>query len=150
MLFHCKDHYYLTIISRYILLFLLLFLEMLHCAKTGNKGRCEGKIKNYSRPILLQHYPLYRQSDTECNDEDAAPYPIKVERFRENWECLSKVATTQLLKQIQPRLALSGHTHHGCTRTLESGDGIEITIPSFSWRNKKNPTFGLVRKYTCI
>lgn len=50
----------------------------------------------------------------------------------------------QLLKQIRPRLALSGHTHHGCTRELPNNEGLEITIPSFSWRNKKNPTFGMV------
>ena len=85
----------------------------------------------------------------ECSDFDSAPHPIKQERFRERWECLSQEATTQLLNQIKPRLALSGHTHHGCTRLLPTGDGIEITIPSFSWRNKDNPNFGLV-SVTCI
>jgi hypothetical protein len=92
---------------------------------------------------MFQHYPLYRQSDMECNDFDAAPHPIKQERFRERWECLSQEATTQLLNQVKPRLALSGHTHHGCTRPLPTGEGLEITIPSFSWRNKDNPNFGL-------
>lgn len=77
-------------------------------------------------------------------DNDAAPYPVKNERFRERWECLSQEATYQLLNQLRPRIAISGHTHHGCTRPLPNGDGIEITIPSFSWRNKENPTFGLV------
>lgn len=80
----------------------------------------------------------------ECNDFDAAPLPLKQERFRENWDCLSQEATFQLLNQIKPRLALSGHTHHGCTRKLPIGEGIEVTIPSFSWRNKNNPNYMLV------
>lgn len=49
--------------------------------------------------------------------------------------------------KIKPRLALSGHTHHGCTRNLSVGDGIEITVPSFSWRNKDNPNYVLVSYY---
>nr|CAH7759884.1 unnamed protein product [Callosobruchus chinensis] len=57
------------------------------------------KLDVYSRPILMQHYPLYRQSDADCNDFDAAPLPIKHERFRERWECLSQEATYQLLTQ---------------------------------------------------
>lgn len=71
--------------------------------------------------------------------------PIKQARFKEKSECLSKEATYQLLTQIKPRLSLSGHTHHGCTKKLPLGDGLEITIPSFNWRNKNNPTIGLVR-----
>lgn len=80
----------------------------------------------------------------ECNDFDAAPVLIKQEQFREKWECISKESTNQLLNQVKPRLALSGHTHHGCTRKLPTNDGIEVTIPSFSWRNKNNPNYFLV------
>ncbi|CAH1133814.1 unnamed protein product [Ceutorhynchus assimilis] len=119
--------------------------KILKCSKNSTKG-CDPSLTlpKYSRPILMQHYPLYRESDKECTDFDAAPMPEKEELFRENWECLSKEATYQILKQVQPRLALSGHTHHGCTRQLPIG-GIEITIPSFSWRNKNNPNYALVR-----
>lgn len=88
---------------------------------------------------------MYRENDLDCTDFDAAPEPIKSQRYREKWDCLSKEATYQLIRQIKPRVALSGHTHHGCTRPLPNGDGVEITIPSFSWRNKNNPTYGLVR-----
>lgn len=118
--------------------------KQLKCAQ-GSLKNCDpkGKLKNYSRPILMQHYPLYRESDMECNDFDAAPLPEKSEKFREKWECLSKEATYSILKQVKPRLALSGHTHHGCTRKLPFVEGIEITMPSFSWRNKDNPNYGL-------
>ncbi|KAJ8918447.1 hypothetical protein NQ315_008144 [Exocentrus adspersus] len=117
--------------------------KILQCTKGTYTDKCNPKIKlgMYSKPILMQHYPLYRQSDMECNDFDAAPFPIKQERFRERWECLSQEATLQLLNQIKPRLSLSGHTHHGCTRPLPIGEGIEVTIPSFSWRNKDNPNY---------
>ncbi|XP_018574985.1 metallophosphoesterase 1 [Anoplophora glabripennis] len=117
--------------------------KILQCTKGTYADKCSPKMKLgiYSKPVLMQHYPLYRQSDMECNDFDAAPFPVKQERFRERWECLSQEATLQLLNQIKPRVALSGHTHHGCTRPLSVGEGIEVTIPSFSWRNKDNPNY---------
>ncbi|CAG9858701.1 unnamed protein product [Phyllotreta striolata] len=120
--------------------------KILQCSKGtyySDKCKAHKKLEKYSRPILMQHYPLYRQSDMECNDFDAAPYPVKQERFRESWECLSQEATLQLLNQVKPRLSLSGHTHHGCTRPLPMGEGLEVTIPSFSWRNKDNPNYML-------
>ncbi|KAL3283526.1 hypothetical protein HHI36_006665 [Cryptolaemus montrouzieri] len=118
--------------------------KLLKCSRKSYTGKCnQKKLDIYSKPILMQHYPLYRQSDMECTDFDAAPMPIRQERFKETWDCLSKEATYQILNQIKPRLALSGHTHHGCTRKLPVGGGLEITLPSFSWRNKNNPTLGL-------
>lgn len=119
--------------------------KLLKCSKNPHIPSCNSisKLKVFSKPILMQHYPLFRTSDMDCEDFDAAPFPIKQERFREKWECLGREATRQILHQITPRLVLSGHTHHGCTRKLAFGDGVEITIPSFSWRNKNNPTIGL-------
>jgi len=49
----------------------------------------------------------------------------------------------KLLSLIRPRLVLSGHTHHGCYVVHEDGTP-EMTIPSFSWRNRDNPSFVLV------
>ena len=42
------------------------------------------------------------------------------------------------------RLVLSGHTHHSC-RTNHTGGLPEWTVSSFSWRNKKNPSFLLAK-----
>ncbi|XP_047739572.1 metallophosphoesterase 1 isoform X1 [Hyalella azteca] len=153
----------------------------------------------FSRPVLLQHYPLYRESDKHCDGYDAAPPGSRDLLFRERWECLSQQASQQLLSLLQPQLVLSGHTHHGCTtlhmhppRVIdanqvlapdnsfsEDGDALpedaeyaaaerdyvdrqqaaaaalrgevdepliipEYSVPSFSWRNKKNPTFAMV------
>ncbi|XP_018325115.1 metallophosphoesterase 1 isoform X2 [Agrilus planipennis] len=117
--------------------------ELLDCY--SHQAHCSPHItrKQYSRPILLQHFPLYRQSDINCTEPDEAPYPEKIEKYKEKWDCLGKNATEQLIRQIKPRLAVSGHSHHGCTRSLPSNNGIEITLPSFNWRNKINPSYGL-------
>lgn len=119
--------------------------QILKCSKGINYGKCDkiAKLNKFSRPILLQHFPLYRQSDMDCNEPDSAHMPVKKERFRERWECLSQESTFQLLNQLHPRLALSGHTHHGCVLPLANGEGLEITVPSFSWRNKNDPTYSL-------
>lgn len=93
--------------------------------------------------MFPQHFPLYRQSDSLCTDEDAAPLSIRGQVFRERWDCLSKEASQQLLDILNPRLVFAGHTHHGCTSELPN-NGVEYTIPSFSWRNKDNPNYALV------
>ncbi|KDR23158.1 Metallophosphoesterase 1-like protein [Zootermopsis nevadensis] len=48
-----------------------------------------------------------------------------------------------LLDILKPRLIVTGHTHHGCHRTHRE-DIHEWTLPSFSWRNKDNPSFMLL------
>ncbi|XP_012286840.1 metallophosphoesterase 1 isoform X2 [Orussus abietinus] len=113
----------------------------LKCAKgVGNDCSKSSTIKRYSRPILLQHYPMYRESDEICNELDQAPEELKEIKFRERWECLSKEASEQLLDILKPRLIVDGHTHHGCRRILRD-DVLEVTVSSFSWRNKNNPSF---------
>lgn len=115
--------------------------KQLKCSK-GIGSNCES-VKTeaqYSRPILLQHYPMYRESDEMCNEPDEAPEKIKKEKFQERRECLSREASDQLLDVLSPRLIIDGHTHHGC-RTKHRDDVLEFTIPSFSWRNKNNPSF---------
>lgn len=86
---------------------------------------------------------MHRESDAICNEADEAPADIKDRKFRERWECLSKEASEQLLDILTPRLIVDGHTHHGCRR-IHGEDTLEITIPSFSWRNKDNPSFLMV------
>ena len=112
----------------------------LKCAKgVGNNCDNDNTISRYSRPIILQHYPMYRESDEVCNELDEAPEEVKSIKFRERWECLSKEASEQLLDILNPRLIINGHTHHGCRR-MHRQDTMEFTIPSFSWRNKDNPS----------
>lgn len=118
----------------------------LKCAKGISEGKevppvCNGFNKfKYSPPILLQHFPMYRPSDANCTTLDAAPAEEKYIPFREKWDCLSQDASKQLFDWIKPRLIISGHTHHGCY-ILHDNMVPEWTVASFSWRNKKNPSF---------
>ncbi|NWU15118.1 MPPE1 Metallophosphoesterase, partial [Cephalopterus ornatus] len=93
-----------------------------------------------SEPILLQHYPLYRKSDAECSGEDSAPPEEKNIPFKEKYDVLSQEASQKLIWWFHPRLILSGHTHSAC-EVLHAGKIPEISVPSFSWRNRNNPSF---------
>ncbi|XP_058133277.1 metallophosphoesterase 1 isoform X2 [Dasypus novemcinctus] len=93
-----------------------------------------------SAPILVQHYPLYRRSDANCTGVDAAPPEVKHLPFQEKYDVLSQEASQKLLRWFRPRLVLSGHTHSGC-EVLYAGTTPEVSVPSFSWRNRNDPSF---------
>lgn len=77
---------------------------------------CRGQ----TRPILLQHYPLFRKSDESCEEDgepDAAdPAEERSKEMKEAWDCLSEKSTELLLTKLEPRFVLSGHTHNGCRK----------------------------------
>lgn len=98
-----------------------------------NQLKTNGK---YSRPIVLQHFPLFRQSDEECFDTNS----INNDKYREKHDTLSKVATDFIDKSLDPRAYFSGHSHHYC-RLKNSKNVEEFTIASFNWRNINNPSF---------
>lgn len=70
----------------------------MNCARGTEDVDCvkNSSINRYSRPIILQHFPMYRESDEICNELDEAPLDIKNSKFREKWECLSEEATNQV------------------------------------------------------
>jgi hypothetical protein len=77
------------------------------------------------------------------------PSTKKRSHFEET-STVSEESTKMLLSRIQPRLivVMSGHTHHYCLR-LHSGGPTNIpipeySVPSFSWRNREDPSFFLV------
>lgn len=98
--------------------------------------------KDSPAPILIQHFPLYRRNEVRCTGVDAPPDEEKRSKNREKWEVVSKEMSQKLLSLLRPRLVLSGHTHHGCYLLHDDGTP-EMTIPSFSWRNRNNPSFVL-------
>ncbi|KAL4712885.1 hypothetical protein ACJJTC_011955 [Scirpophaga incertulas] len=120
---------------------------------SSGSSLCKGKTKleKYSRPIIMQHYPLYRESDSVCTEPDAAPLPERNTLFEERWDCLSKESTEFLVDSLHPRAVFGGHTHHSCVvghsfaptpdHKLEF---TEYTVPSFSWRNRLDPKYYLV------
>lgn len=118
--------------------------RQLNCSRKKTQSDFEKKCGRLhllppSAPILLQHYPLYRASDSQCTGEDSASPEEKQVLFIEKYDVLSQDASKKLLQLLQPRLILSGHTHSACT--VFHGDVQEISIPSFSWRNRNNPSF---------
>nr|XP_048275271.1 metallophosphoesterase 1 isoform X2 [Myodes glareolus] len=114
----------------------------LNCSReVQGSSLCEGEQRlPFSAPVLLQHYPLYRASDANCSGEDAAPPEEKNVPFKEKYDVLSQEASQKLLWWLQPRLVLSGHTHSAC-EVLHPGGVLEVSVPSFSWRNRNNPSF---------
>ncbi|CAO2594327.1 Metallophosphoesterase 1 [Lemmus lemmus] len=115
----------------------------LNCSREQVQGssQCEGEQRlPFSAPVLLQHYPLYRASDANCSGEDAAPPEERNVPFKEKYDVLSQEASQKLLWWLQPRLVLSGHTHSAC-EVLHPGGVLEVSVPSFSWRNRNNPSF---------
>jgi hypothetical protein len=80
----------------YVILNLPSISGRLKCTK--GIGRCDRgmDLAQYSRPILLQHFPMYRESDVDCNEPDQAPEDEKTQKFRERWECLSKESSEQV------------------------------------------------------
>ncbi|KAG8571280.1 hypothetical protein GDO81_011582 [Engystomops pustulosus] len=101
----------------------------------------EDQILEVSRQLSCSrmHYPLYRTSDSECTGEDAPSPEEKNLLFKEKYDVLSQYASQKLLRLIQPRLILSGHTHSACEVLHDNVP--EISVPSFSWRNRNNPSF---------
>ncbi|XP_041103689.1 metallophosphoesterase 1 isoform X2 [Polyodon spathula] len=122
---------------------LIKISHALNCSIQSNpmNERCLG-LENFpsTRPILLQHYPLYRVSDAECTGEDAAAPEEKNLVFKEQYDVLSQEASRKLLWWFRPRLILSGHTHSAC-EVLHRETFLEVSVPSFSWRNRNNPSF---------
>ncbi|XP_019401334.1 PREDICTED: metallophosphoesterase 1 isoform X1 [Crocodylus porosus] len=108
--------------------------------KHSNKRCREMEQLPASQPILLQHYPLYRRSDSECTGEDSAPPEEKNIPFKQKYDVLSQEASQKLIWWFHPRLILSGHTHSAC-EVLHDGKILEVSVPSFSWRNRNNPSF---------
>jgi len=99
------------------------------------------KLLPGERPFLLQHFPLYRTSDSVCQGVDSAPEEEKAVPFRPKWDCLSKSASIWLLEQLKPTAIFSGHTHHSCV--YHHGNITEYSVPSFSWRNRDDPSYFL-------
>nr|XP_021188820.2 metallophosphoesterase 1 [Helicoverpa armigera] len=122
---------------------------ILKCSENSNF--CYDGIRkvNYSRPILMQHFPLYRVSDAVCTEPDAPPLPERNKPFRLKIDALSKEASSFLASKIKPKVVFGGHTHHGCLqhhvyKNPESLEFYEYSVPSFSWRNRPDPKYMLV------
>uniref|UniRef100_A0A914VQE3 Calcineurin-like phosphoesterase domain-containing protein n=1 Tax=Plectus sambesii TaxID=2011161 RepID=A0A914VQE3_9BILA len=118
----------------------------LRCAmnKTADCRNAKSLPVAYSQPILMQHFPLYRENDALCSEPDEAPSKLKMHPNREKWECLSRSSTNLLLDSLRPRAVFTGHTHYGCRTEWPTHSLVEWTVASFSWRNTPQPSFLLL------
>ncbi|CAH0726081.1 unnamed protein product, partial [Brenthis ino] len=124
--------------------------DLLKCSSGSPLCKGKSKLAQYSRPIVMQHYPLYRESDSMCPEVDSAPLPKRNTLFIERWDCLSKESTEYLVENLNPRAAFGGHTHYSCIvrhSFVPTKDHkiefTEYTVPSFSWRNRLDPKYYL-------
>lgn len=117
--------------------------KRLHCARLeSNSSDCndlKDKLPFYARPILIQHYPTFREDDRTCLDHDYS----ELETFEEGREVLSKNATEFVGESLNPVVAFCGHSHHYC-RSINMWNVEEFTIASFSWQHKPSPSFLMV------
>ena len=113
------------------------------------------------RPILLQHFPLWRQNDEICRSDlpDSAKNNERHSSNSPSREALDQNISKIILEKLKPELILSGHTHNGCYREHkiqiktenenENNKKYDLTIPeisvaSFNYRNRDNPVFMLM------
>lgn len=50
---------------------------------------------------FLQHFPLFRVSDSACSEPDEAPTAEREVLFREKWDCLSEEATEMASAEME-------------------------------------------------
>uniref|UniRef100_H2TJA7 Metallophosphoesterase 1 n=1 Tax=Takifugu rubripes TaxID=31033 RepID=H2TJA7_TAKRU len=110
----------------------------MNCSLQGG----EGDLLAFAVAVV-QHYPLYRVSDAGCTGLDAAPAEDPTPPFDLSPPLYQVKIQSFLLWWFKPRLILSGHTHSGC-EVLHDNKYPEISVPSFSWRNRNNPSFIMV------
>ncbi|XP_015794577.1 metallophosphoesterase 1 isoform X1 [Tetranychus urticae] len=112
-----------------------------------NLLRVEDSLKKSDlpgRPIILQHFPLYRKNDDICHEIDSQKGKDRFHEFNPGLECLSPKVSEMLLNKFKPRLIFNGHIHSGCVVNHTKYDAEEWTVASFSWRNRQDPNFLLL------
>lgn len=125
------------------------------CADNQTDKRKSIKLCEKQRPILMSHFPLFRKSDLDCDESDSNYNLNEKINIKPNLGCLSEISTNFLLKKLQPRLSLNGHTHYGCIKkhkiklidSINDADDLlvhEYTLSSFNFRNRPNPSFLLL------
>lgn len=121
------------------------------CQKAENElNRILNRLRQttiQTKPVLLTHFPLYRFSDANCSTSSSSYLLNSHSTFpphKQRYHVLSQDATDHLLNNLEPRLAFSAHTHQYCHKKHRNSHGrstFEWTVPSFTWRNRDDPSF---------
>ncbi|KAM7536228.1 hypothetical protein Aperf_G00000087422 [Anoplocephala perfoliata] len=113
------------------------------------------RLGDYTHPILIQHFPLFRPNESVCEDNfpDSMPESGRKVPYQPGIDCLSDSITRQLFFSVRPRLAFGGHTHYYCHRNHTIGTRAgdlsawkveEWTLPALSYRVSGYPGFVLL------
>eukprot|EP01134_Creolimax_fragrantissima_P005686 CFRG5686T1 len=121
-------------------------------------------------PILLSHFPLFRSSEDLCLQQDArsitkmhmldekrkfwlanrAKTDTKQSTMNEasisnkpGFDVLTADVSRSLIKALKPRFVFSGHTHNHCTYVQPLSRTPELTVSTFNWRHRHDPSFVL-------
>ncbi|KAF1315024.1 Metallophosphoesterase 1, partial [Globisporangium splendens] len=100
--------------------------------------------------VLLTHLPLYRTDDLRCGDARVresghVTYEHPAFKYAAHHHVLSQELSSKLLRQIQPSVVLSGHTHAWCAYDDHWSGTKEFTVPAFSWGQRPDPSYVLLR-----
>ncbi|CAH0487177.1 unnamed protein product [Peronospora farinosa] len=100
--------------------------------------------------ILLTHLPLFRTDDLKCGQERLSEsahvtYEHPGFKYDTHHHVLSRELSAELLGKIQPSLVLSGHTHAWCAYQHFGTSTMEYTTPAFSWGQRPDPSYALIR-----
>ncbi|KAG6586725.1 Metallophosphoesterase 1 [Phytophthora cinnamomi] len=100
--------------------------------------------------ILLTHLPLFRVDDLQCGEERLREaghitYEHPSFKYETHHHVLSRELSAELLDKVQPDLVLSGHTHAWCAYQHPDGPSMEYTVPTFSWGQRPDPSYALLR-----
>jgi len=104
------------------------------------------------RPILLTHMPLHRAGEALCAQDEADVSDDAAYGYRDAYisgdDVLSEAVTRRVLEAVAPRFVLSGHTHRHCRSPADPAVSPprpeEVTVSTFSWRNRDDPSFVLL------
>ncbi|WOL19414.1 metallophosphoesterase 1-like [Canna indica] len=111
----------------------------------------DNQMEPHSGPVLLLHFPLYREKRSICRDEGISAYSCncleKVEDSKfvdagpyELERTLPVNATEYIFQALKPRIVFSAHSHSFCDHTHSDGTR-EVTVPSMTWGTGKKPEF---------
>mmetsp|Transcript_1886 Transcript_1886/g.3263 ORF Transcript_1886/g.3263 Transcript_1886/m.3263 type:complete len:383 (+) Transcript_1886:169-1317(+) len=108
--------------------------------------------KRDSVRIFATHMPLNRANDLGCGavrlrEKGHVTYVAPNAWLQVGSDVVSAPSSVYLLKRILPDVVLSGHLHAQCIQEhkLMGTRIMEVTLPTFSWRMRPDPGFGMVR-----
>jgi len=103
------------------------------------------------------HIPLFRATQENCTELDITPeFVHKLSEFKgdelqdgvlryaniPNKDVMNQKSSERIMNALQPAFVFSGHNHYHCLYHHPNGVK-ELSVSTFSWRNRVDPSFVL-------